>query len=195
MALSFLLLQIHQELLQKVQAYLNGSSQQPLVISGCHGYGKTTLMAASARYHKERNSSNNTCLVVRFLATSAQSQTISRTLYSICQQVRMVPKLDLQIEMRLGMETPLTLSHHSDFPFMLISGFNTHRSTVSIMVNNWIRCSFTTTSVLCLNSNVSLKSSPTRRDPSICSLMLWTASPRKMVLMGCTGFLATFHLM
>ena len=71
----------------KVQNYLNGTSSQPLVVGGLPGYGKSTLLAASARYLKEKHSSRDMCIVVRFLGTTPQSATIRRTLQSICQQV------------------------------------------------------------------------------------------------------------
>jgi hypothetical protein len=104
---------IHQNLLQKVQEYLNGPSLQPFVVCGFHGYGKTTLMAASARYHKERHPNRNSCLVLRFLATSSQSQTIRRTLYSICQQIHCVYKGTELGESRLhSYQSILSEFHH-----------------------------------------------------------------------------------
>lgn len=83
-------LQVHGEALLKVQNYLNSSSAQPLVVCGLPGYGKSTLLAASARYLREKHSSRDLCIVIRFLGTTPQSATIRRTLQSVCQQVCVV---------------------------------------------------------------------------------------------------------
>lgn len=70
-----------------IHAYLNGPSNNLLVVYGASGSGKTTMMAATALQLRKRNPVKRIAVVLRFLGTTANSSCIRHTLLSICKQV------------------------------------------------------------------------------------------------------------
>ena len=68
--------------------YLDHSSGTVMVLHGRSGSGKTFLMSKIVADHIKRVSTQNRCIVVRFLGTSPASSTALALLHSICDQLR-----------------------------------------------------------------------------------------------------------
>lgn len=80
-----------EEQLERIENYMLGLSDKPLVLYGEGGCGKTSLLAKSAAltstdwFAKVRPIS-----IIRFLGTTPDSSTLTPTLISICQQARKI---------------------------------------------------------------------------------------------------------
>ncbi|EDO37261.1 predicted protein, partial [Nematostella vectensis] len=85
-----------QAVLNSIGDYLREGLGQPLVLHGCSGCGKTSIMAMAAKcardwIHPEA------CVVLRFLGTTPKSSTIRRLMKSICEQIKCVYRLTTSI--------------------------------------------------------------------------------------------------
>eukprot|EP00004_Rigifila_ramosa_P003105 TRINITY_DN1325_c0_g1_i10.p1 TRINITY_DN1325_c0_g1~~TRINITY_DN1325_c0_g1_i10.p1 ORF type:complete len:1309 (+),score=319.57 TRINITY_DN1325_c0_g1_i10:273-4199(+) len=94
-AASFLTTTSTEKILTEISKYLVASEpvegiQQPFVVSGISGSGKTSLMAAAWTAARSLNAAST--LVLRFLGTSAASSTARQLLLSLCKQLgRVMP--------------------------------------------------------------------------------------------------------
>jgi ABC-type cobalamin/Fe3+-siderophores transport system ATPase subunit len=72
----------------KIENYMLGNSDKPLVLYGEGGCGKTSLLAKSAGLSNTVwLSGKKPVNVIRFLGTTPDSSALTPTLISICQQV------------------------------------------------------------------------------------------------------------
>ncbi|CAK4195625.1 unnamed protein product [Aphanomyces euteiches] len=102
------------EVLAKIQEYLQSSSHQPLVLYGFGGTGKSAVMAkvammlgantaAGSGLAAAHASRHDSVVVLRFLGTSVDSTSIRRLLRSVCEQIQRNYKTTLiSIPHRLG---------------------------------------------------------------------------------------------
>jgi NACHT domain- and WD repeat-containing protein len=77
-----------EETLDKIEAYMLGNSDKPLVLYGEGGCGKTSLLSKSAhltatKWYKDVRPIN----IIRFLGTTPDSSALGPTMISICQQI------------------------------------------------------------------------------------------------------------
>lgn len=75
--------------LQKIEQYMTGDSDKPIVFYGEGGCGKTSLLSKSAAMstHEFWFNGVKPIMIVRFLGTTPDSSTLTPTLISICQQI------------------------------------------------------------------------------------------------------------
>ncbi|XP_064648000.1 NACHT and WD repeat domain-containing protein 2-like [Lineus longissimus] len=91
-----------EDVVEKVHQYICGKSQQPLVLFGESGCGKTSLLAKSASMVCTWLGKCKPIMVLRFLGTSPDSSTLMPLLTSICQQISFMydqPKEDIPDEL------------------------------------------------------------------------------------------------
>uniref|UniRef100_A0A1I8JC45 NACHT domain-containing protein n=1 Tax=Macrostomum lignano TaxID=282301 RepID=A0A1I8JC45_9PLAT len=73
-----------------VRDYIVGPSRRPLVIHGCSGCGKTSVLARAgnlARQWLPETERDSALVLVRFLGTSPATSSIRQTLKSLCEQM------------------------------------------------------------------------------------------------------------
>uniref|UniRef100_A0A1I8GCU2 AAA domain-containing protein n=1 Tax=Macrostomum lignano TaxID=282301 RepID=A0A1I8GCU2_9PLAT len=73
-----------------VRDYIVGPSRRPLVIHGCSGCGKTSVLARAgnlARQWLPETERDSALVLVRFLGTSPATSSIRQTLRSLCEQM------------------------------------------------------------------------------------------------------------
>uniref|UniRef100_A0A1I8J4K9 NACHT domain-containing protein n=1 Tax=Macrostomum lignano TaxID=282301 RepID=A0A1I8J4K9_9PLAT len=76
-----------------VRDYIVGPSRRPLVIHGCSGCGKTSVLARAgnlARQWLPETERDSAVVLFRFLGTSPATSSIRQTLRSLCQQIETV---------------------------------------------------------------------------------------------------------
>ncbi|XP_071477880.1 uncharacterized protein [Diadema antillarum] len=83
------------ECLQHIKDYLAGSSNQPLVVCGLPGYGKTALLAKACQLTGAWFKSGDVATVVRFVGLTADSENVRALLQSVCQQIGHTYSMDL----------------------------------------------------------------------------------------------------
>ncbi|XP_055384364.1 NACHT and WD repeat domain-containing protein 2 isoform X2 [Condylostylus longicornis] len=77
-----------EESLERIQNYMLGDSDKPLVLYGEGGCGKTSMLAKSAALvAREWFLGKKPINIIRFLGTTPDSSTLTPTLISICQQI------------------------------------------------------------------------------------------------------------
>ncbi|BES94311.1 NAHypothetical proteinT domain [Nesidiocoris tenuis] len=77
-----------EEELEKIEAYMKGDSEKPMVLYGEGGCGKTSLLAKSAGLTStEWFVGAKPICIIRFLGTTPDSSALTPTLISICQQI------------------------------------------------------------------------------------------------------------
>ncbi|CAB0008443.1 unnamed protein product, partial [Nesidiocoris tenuis] len=77
-----------EEELEKIEAYMKGDSEKPMVLYGEGGCGKTSLLAKSAGLTStEWFVGAKPICIIRFLGTTPDSSALTPTLISICQQL------------------------------------------------------------------------------------------------------------
>ena len=75
--------------LERIRDYLNNNSNQPLVIHGASGCGKTALLArAVGEMQKEEGRTQNEEVIVRFIGVTPRSSDVRSLLASLCQELR-----------------------------------------------------------------------------------------------------------
>ncbi|CAI4228678.1 unnamed protein product [Auanema sp. JU1783] len=76
------------EELSTIRAYVTSSNNQPLILHGENGCGKTSLLAKSATlFRKWLLDNDNTVIIIRFLGTTPDSSNITQLLTSVCNQI------------------------------------------------------------------------------------------------------------
>ncbi len=74
--------------LNAIEQYIKSDSQLPLVIHGCSGCGKTSLLSKAATLIEHWSPINTKAiLILRFIGTTPDSSSIIPLLTSICQQI------------------------------------------------------------------------------------------------------------
>ncbi|CAH1405153.1 unnamed protein product [Nezara viridula] len=77
-----------EEELEKIEQYMKGNSNKPMVLYGEGGCGKTSLLAKSAGLTgTEWFKGAKPVCIIRFLGTTPDSSALTPTLISICQQI------------------------------------------------------------------------------------------------------------
>lgn len=77
-----------EEELEKIEQYMKGDSDKPMVLYGEGGCGKTSLLAKSAGLTSATwFKGKRPICIIRFLGTTPDSSALTPTLISICQQV------------------------------------------------------------------------------------------------------------
>ncbi|XP_049833754.1 NACHT domain- and WD repeat-containing protein 1 [Schistocerca gregaria] len=74
--------------LNDIRSYLTGDCRQPLILSGCHGCGKSTLMARAAQCC--HTWLPEAVLAIRFVGVSSRSRTVEQLLSGIADQISVV---------------------------------------------------------------------------------------------------------
>ena len=77
-----------EEELAKVEKYIKGPENRPLILHGAGGCGKTSLLAKCAALCFEWLGHVKPILIIRFVGTSPKSTALTALLTSICQQVK-----------------------------------------------------------------------------------------------------------
>ncbi|XP_046986255.1 NACHT and WD repeat domain-containing protein 2 [Schistocerca americana] len=89
--------------LERIQMYMTGDSEKPLVLYGEGGCGKTSLLAKAASLTStEWFRGRKPISVIRFLGTTPDSSALTPTLISICQQISynyMLPFDDIPVDL------------------------------------------------------------------------------------------------
>ncbi|KAL4236659.1 hypothetical protein ACF0H5_005044 [Mactra antiquata] len=75
------------DIMKQVITYINGMSDEPLVLYGASGCGKTSVMAKAA-WNSCKFSKKNATVVLRFIGTSPNSSNVIGLLTSITTQIR-----------------------------------------------------------------------------------------------------------
>lgn len=83
----------HSKSLDMIKSYVTGQGNSPFVVHGQQGSGKTTLVAMAA-YSSPSWVGSEVAVIVRFLGTTHHSSKVHQLLYSICQQLCVVFKVD-----------------------------------------------------------------------------------------------------
>ncbi|KAK6174034.1 hypothetical protein SNE40_017384 [Patella caerulea] len=73
-----------------INDYLTNNSDEPLVIHGSSGCGKTSIVAMSAKNTFDTKNGEKHTIVMRFLGTTPDSSNISALLYSVISQIKLV---------------------------------------------------------------------------------------------------------
>ncbi|XP_055958767.1 NACHT domain- and WD repeat-containing protein 1 [Patella vulgata] len=73
-----------------IEDYLMNNSDEPLVIHGSSGCGKTSIVAMAAKHTFDKEKEKETTIVIRFLGTTPDSSNISALLYSVISQIKLV---------------------------------------------------------------------------------------------------------
>jgi WD40 repeat protein len=67
------------DVLQKIEHYINGDSNQPYIVHGQSGIGKTSIIAQAVKQHPD--------VIYRFIGATANSSNIFQLLTSICAEI------------------------------------------------------------------------------------------------------------
>ncbi|XP_064391895.1 NACHT domain- and WD repeat-containing protein 1-like isoform X1 [Halichondria panicea] len=79
----------------RILDYLGGSSMTPLVLHGCVGSGKTSLMAGVACMLGTVSSLKRAAIVLRFIRATPNAQCVRHLLLDICKQLRVIYKQEI----------------------------------------------------------------------------------------------------
>lgn len=74
-----------QDLLQRIQQYLNGQDRHPLVVHGVSGSGKSALLAKAIADHESRVTNHE--VIIRYISATPASSDIRSLLEGLCKEI------------------------------------------------------------------------------------------------------------